>query len=132
MSVLDRLTKPIQEITLEGLVEILGDFRRGIFGGGRAAKHSGLILKTDNGRMIIHLGPLGYFMKHNFQIKVGDTLMVSGIRLEQDQMPLILASEVRNHQQRLKLRDRNGSSYGNLPRAARPVQENYLSGWREG
>ncbi len=121
MSVLDRSTELTQEITLEGQVEILGDFRRGIFEDGRAAKHCGLILKTDNGRMIIHLGPLGYFMKHNFQIKVGDTLMVSGIRLEQDQMPLILASEVRNHQQRLKLRDGNGCPYGHLPRAARSL-----------
>ncbi len=140
MSVLDRFIVPTQEITLEGQVEILGDFRHGIFGDGRVTKHSGLILKTVNGRLIIHLGPLGYFMKHNFQIKAGDTLRVTGIKVEQDQMPLIMASEVRNHQQRLKLRDRNGCHYGNLLRSARSlkvntqdflVQGDYFSGPRE-
>jgi hypothetical protein len=108
MSVLDRSSEPAREITLEGQVEILGDFRMGIFGDSRGVKHSGLLLKTDSGRMIIHLGPLRYLMKHNFQIKAGDTLKVTGIRVEQNQLPLIQAREVKNHWQRLKLRDRNG------------------------
>jgi hypothetical protein len=110
MSVLDKSIEPDQETTFEGQVEILGDFRRGIFGDGRAVRHSGLILKTENGRLIVHLGPLGYFIKHNFQIKAGDTLRVTGTRVEQDQIPLLMAREVRNHQQRLKLRDRHGWS----------------------
>jgi|WetSurMetagenome_2_1015567.scaffolds.fasta_scaffold28572_3 hypothetical protein len=113
MSVLDKSTEPVRETTLEGQVEILGDFRRSIFGGGRGVKRSGLILKTDNRRLIVHLGPTGYFMKHNFQIRAGDTLRATGIRVEQNQVPLIMASEVRNHQQRLNLRDRNGP-YDNL------------------
>ena len=108
MSVLDRSSESAQETTLEGQVEILGDFRRGLFSDDRGVRHSGLLLKTASGRMIIQLGPLGYFMKHNFQIKAGDRLRVTGIRVEQDQMPLIQAREVRNHQQRLILRDRNG------------------------
>ena len=107
MSILDRKSEPEQETTLEGQVEILGDFRRAIIGAGRAGRHSGLFLKTDSGRVIIHLGPLGYFMKNNFQIKAGDTLRVTGIRVERDQVPLIQAREVRNHQQRLRLRDLN-------------------------
>ena len=108
MSVLDRTSESAQETTLEGQVEILGDFRMAIIGDGRGIKHSGLLLKTESGRVIIHLGPLGYFMKHNFQIRVGDTLSVTGIRVEQDRVPLIQAREVRNHQQRLRLRDLNG------------------------
>ncbi len=108
MIVLDRSSEPTQETTLEGQVEILGDFRRGKFGDDSGVKHSGLLLKTDSGRMIIHLGPLGYFMKHNFQIKAGDTLKVTGIRVQHDHMPLIQAREVRNHQKELKLRDKNG------------------------
>ena len=108
MSVLDRSSAATQEIIVEGQVEILGDFRRGKFGDGSGVKHSGLLLKTVSGRMIIHLGPLGYFMKHNFQIKAGDTLRVTGIRVEHDQMPMIQAMEVRNRQKELKLRDKNG------------------------
>jgi hypothetical protein len=109
MPVLDRSSEPTQETTLEGQVEILGDFRRGKFGDDSGVKHSGLLLKTDSGRMIIHLGPPGYFMKHNFQIKAGDTFKVTGIRVEHDQMPLIQAREIRNHQKELKLWD-NGLS----------------------
>ena len=130
MSVLDRSSESAQETTLEGQVEILGDFRRGIFGDGRGVKHSGLLLKTASGRIIIHLGPLGYFMKHNFQIKAGDKLRVTGIRVDRDQMQLIQAKEVRNHQQRLILRDKNG-----LPLwqpAAGGQRGNHLSGSREG
>ncbi len=97
-----------EETTLEGRVEILGDFPRGKFEDGSGVKHCGLLLKTDMGRLVIHLGPAGYFMKHNFQIRAGDTLKVTGVRVMQDQVALIQAREVRNQQQRLRLRDRNG------------------------
>ena len=108
MSIFSRTSEPAQENTLEGQVEVLGDFRSAIIADGSAGRHSGLLLKTDSGPVIIHLGPLSYFVKHNFQIKAGDTLRVTGIRVERDRMPLIQAREVRNHQQRLRLRDLNG------------------------
>ncbi len=97
-----------EETTLEGRVEILGDFPRGKFGEGGNVKHSGLLLKTEKGRVIILLGPTGYFMKHNFQIRAGDTLKVTGVRVLQVQVPVIQAREVKNQQQLLKLRDSNG------------------------
>ena len=122
MSVLDRSSAATQEIIVEGQVEILGDFRRGIFGDGSRARHSGLILKTESGRLIIHLGPLVYLMKHNFQIKAGDTLKVTGVRAEQGRLPVLLAREVRNHRQRLRLRNGNGSLDGNLPGAASSIK----------
>lgn len=105
MSILDGSSESAQETTLEGQVEILGDFRRGTFREGGFVKYSGLFLKTEMGRVIILLGPTAYFMKHNFQIKAGDTLRVTGIRVLQDQVPVIQAREVINRQQRLKLRD---------------------------
>jgi hypothetical protein len=108
MSILNRSSEPAQETTLEGQVEILGDFRRTIFGDARAGRHSGLLLKTDSGPVTIHLGPLGYFVKNNFQIKAGETLSVIGIRVEREQVLLLQAREVRIHQQRLRLRDLNG------------------------
>jgi hypothetical protein len=96
-----------EETTLEGRVEILGDFPRGRFGESRV-KHSGLLLKTEMGRVVILLGPTGYFMKHNFQIKAGDTLKVTGVKVLEDQVPVIQAREVKNRRQQLKLRDSNG------------------------
>jgi hypothetical protein len=97
-----------EETTLEGRVEILGDFPRGRFGVGGSVKHSGLLHKTEIGRVIILLGPTGYFMKHNFQIRAGDTLKVTGVTVLQEQVPVIQAREVKNQQQQLKLRDSNG------------------------
>jgi hypothetical protein len=108
MSDLNRsYNRTAEETTLEGRVEILGDFPRGRFGEA-SVKYSGLLLKTDMGRVIILLGPTGYFMKHNFQIKAGDTLEVTGTRMLQEQVTVIQAREVRNQQQQLKLRDSNG------------------------
>jgi hypothetical protein len=106
---LDRLgDQAPEETTLEGRVEILGDFPRGKFGEGSSVKHSGLLLKTKRGRVIILLGPTGYFIKHNFQIRAGDTLQVTGVRVLQEQVPVIQAREVKNQRQELKLRDSNG------------------------
>jgi hypothetical protein len=108
MSDQDNLSsRTTEETTLEGRVEILGDFPRGKFGEANI-KHSGLLLKTKMGRVIILLGPTGYFMKHNFQIKAGDTLKVTGTKLLQEHVPVIQAREVINQQQQLKLRDSNG------------------------
>ena len=96
-----------EETTLEGRVEILGDFPRGKFGEA-SVKYSGLLLKTENGRVIILLGPTGYFMKHNFQIKAGDTLEVTGTTVLKEHVPVIQARQVKNEQKQLKLRDSNG------------------------
>jgi hypothetical protein len=109
MSVLDKsCLDPPEETTLEGRVEILGDFPRGRFAEAGGVKHCGLLLKTDRGRLIVHLGPAGYFKENNFQIRAGDTLEVTGVKVAEDRVPLIQAREVKNHRQRLKLRDRNG------------------------
>lgn len=109
MSRLDQaLLQAPEETTLEGRVEILGDFPRNRFAEADGVKHSGLLLKTDAGRLIIHLGPAGYFMQNNFQIRAGDTLEVTGVKVEENKVPVIQAREVKNRRQRLKLRDRNG------------------------
>ena len=38
---------------------------------------------------MIHLGPAGYFMQNNFQIRAGDTLEVTGVKVVEDQVPVI-------------------------------------------
>ena len=103
---------PQKEATFEGRVELLGDFPRGKLenprGLSRVAKHSGLFLKTENGRIVIHLGPAAYFLQHNFQIKAGDTLKVTGFRVRQGSMSLVQAREIRTRNRKLKVRDKNG------------------------
>ena len=103
---------PQEEAFVEGRVEILGDFPReklaNLSGMKRLVKHSGLFLKTENGRVVIHLGPAAYFLHHNFQIKAGDTLKVKGFQVEQGSMMLVQAREVKTRGRKLKLRDKNG------------------------
>ena len=100
------------ETTIEGRVEILGDFPRGKIedrnGMKRCVKHCGLFLKTKKGLMVIHLGPTAYFLSHNFQIKVGDTLKIKGFQVDGGEMALVQASEVKTRGKKLKLRDKNG------------------------
>ena len=116
MSDHDQTGDDSQEITtLEGRVEILGDFPRGKFGGPSGVKHSGVVLKTKNGRIVIHLGPAAYFSQNNFQIKAGDTLKVTGTRIMRDEAPLIQAREVKILRKRLKLRDKNGLPLWRFP-----------------
>jgi hypothetical protein len=103
---------PQEEATFEGRVELLGDFPREklahLSGMKHLVKHSGLFLKTDTGRIIIHLGPAAYFLHHNFQIKAGDTLKVTGFPVDQGSMSLVQAKEIRTRGKKLKLRDKNG------------------------
>jgi hypothetical protein len=104
--------KTRRKTTVEGQVEILGDFPGGS-GGSRcgvqgAFKHTGLFLRTDSGRLVIHLGPAAYFVQHNFQIKAGDILKVTGLQVNQGSLSLVQASEVNSRGKKLKLRDKNG------------------------
>ena len=113
MSDLDQSANGLKkEATFEGRVEILGDFPRGKLGDLSGVKcmvkHSGLFLKTDTGRIVIHLGPAAYFLHHNFQIKAGDTLKVTGFQVVQGSMSLVQAREIRTRDRKLKLRDKNG------------------------
>jgi len=112
----DQTGNSLQGITtLEGRVEILGEFPRGKFGDPREVRHSGLVLKTEDGRIVIHLGPVAYFLQNNFQIKAGDTLKVTGTRIMRDKAPLIQAREVKILRKRLKLRDQNGLPLWRFP-----------------
>ena len=101
--------------TLEGRVEILGDFRRGKFGDANEVRHSGLVLKTEDGRVVIHLGPAAYFLQNNFQIKAGDILKVTGTRIMRGEGPLIQAREGKILRKQLKLRDQNGLPLWRFP-----------------
>jgi hypothetical protein len=101
--------------TLEGRVEFLGNFPRGKFGDTSEVRHSGLVLKTEDGRIVIHLGPAAYFLQNNFQIKAGETLKVTGTRIMRGEGPLIQAREVKIRRKQLKLRDQNGLPLWRFP-----------------
>jgi hypothetical protein len=103
-------TKNSQEkATVLGRVEMLGDFPRNIIAPDNGKTHSGAVLRTAEGRLVVHLGPAGYFQRHDFPIRVGDLLEVLGSTiLTAARQAIMLAAEVRRNGKRLKLRNDRG------------------------
>ena len=67
-------------------------------------KHSGVVLKTKRDRLLVYLGPAWFFWKHDFPIKVGDILEVSGPRITPaGHDEIIIAQVVRNQGKTLKI-----------------------------
>jgi hypothetical protein len=97
-----------KQTRVEGLVEILGDFPNKRAWRKRDEVHSGAILKTAKGRITVCLGPVWYFIAHNYPIKAGDKLEVVGISVRQNHCDLLLAEEVQMKNKRLRLRDKKG------------------------
>lgn len=93
---------------VEGLVEILGDFPKKSPWCEGEEVHSGAVLKTAKGRITVHLGPVWYFMEHDYPIKAGDKLAVVGIAVRQNHGNLLFAEEVKVNNKRLRLKDKKG------------------------
>ena len=95
--------------TIQGQVELLGDFARHKVGVRDGPKHSGAVLRTEWGRVIVYLGPAWYFCQHNFPIRAGDILEISGTTIFlSGRQPILLAQEVRTKGRKLKIRDEQG------------------------
>jgi hypothetical protein len=94
--------------TIEGKVERIQYFPTlgpgGIPGGGTSL---GVVLKTNQGSITIHLGPPWYLSRQNFSINAGDNLRVIGSRAPLSSAAIV-AREVTKNGMTLKLRDRQG------------------------
>lgn len=67
-----------------------------------------VMLKTVDEQLSVHLGPAWYLDEQPLQIAVNDTLEVTGSRVVFDQVPGLIAAEVRRGDAVMVLRDRNG------------------------
>ncbi len=93
---------------VKGLVEVLGDFpSKGPWGNGTEI-HSGAVLKTKEGKITVHLGPVWYFMEQDCPIKAGDKLEVVGLKVSYNRCPLIFAENITVNNRTLHLRDKKG------------------------
>lgn len=68
-----------------------------------------LELRTAQETVAVHLGPAWYIDNQDPPLQVNDTIEVRGSRVRLDGRPAILASEIRKGDQRLQLRDADGS-----------------------
>ncbi len=66
-------------------------------------------LKTDQGTMLVHLGPTQYLEQQQFAPKVGDAMSVTGSKLTTAKGEVILAAEVKSGGKTVTLRDAQGT-----------------------
>jgi hypothetical protein len=67
-----------------------------------------ILLKTGEGTVPVHLGPVWYMKKQKREIAPGDKIEITGSRFESEGKPAIMASEVKKGDKKLQLRDENG------------------------
>lgn len=85
-----------RKANFKGQVEMVGDFPRTLFNQSGDLKHSGVILRTKQDRLTVHLGPARYSWEHNFPIKVGDVLEISGSKMTVEEFAeIVVADKVR-------------------------------------
>ena len=67
-----------------------------------------LELRTDSGTLSVHLGPAWFIERQNVRIEEGDIIEVKGSKITYEEVPTIIAAEVKKGNTVLKLRDKNG------------------------
>ena len=71
-------------------------------------QYRGLTLKTDQGSLLVHLGPGWYLDEKKFAVKVGDTVEATGSKVTLNNQPALIAREVKANGVTLKLRNEQG------------------------
>ena len=65
-------------------------------------------LKTDQGSVVVHLGPADFLAQQQFRPKTGDVLEVTGGKVNTRQGEVVLANTVTSGNKTFQLRDANG------------------------
>jgi hypothetical protein len=102
------LYNPQTVTTVTGQVEKLEDLPSMGGGGGQGMQYRGVTLKTDQGGLMVHLGPIWYLDEKKFAVKVGDTVEATGSKVTLNNQPALIAREVKVNGATLKLRDDQG------------------------
>jgi hypothetical protein len=102
------LYNPQTVTTVTGPVEKLEELPS--MGGGKdmGMKFRGVLLKTDQGGLMVHLGPGWYLDEKKCAVKVGDTVEVTGSKVTLNNQPALIAREIKVNGATLKLRDDQG------------------------
>ena len=75
--------------------------------GGAVGLH--LVLKTPNEEISVHLGPDWYMKEHGWKVAPHDMIEVRGSRVTLQGKPAIVAAEIKQGEQSLKLRNDQGA-----------------------
>ena len=77
-------------------------------GGGMGMQYRGVLLKTDQGSLMVDLAPGWFLNEKKFVVQVGDTVSATGSKMTLDNQPGLIAREVTVNGTTLKLRDEQG------------------------
>ena len=102
------LYDPQTVTTVTGPVEKLEDLPSMGGGGGQGMQYRGVTLKTDQGSLMVHLGPGWFLDEKKFAVKVGDTVEATGSKVTLNNQSALIAREVKVNGATLKLRDDQG------------------------
>lgn len=103
-----RIYDPQTEVTVKGKVTEVGTYPSMGPGAARGMNYRGVSLKTDQGDMIVHLGPAWYMDEQKLAVGKGDTLEVTGAKTTQDGKPVMLAREFTQNGKKTVLRNNQG------------------------
>jgi len=67
-----------------------------------------LTLKTKEGTIPVHIGPVWFLERQDFPIEAGDTIEADGSKVDFEGKPALIASEIRKGDKSLALRDPSG------------------------
>jgi hypothetical protein len=102
------LYNPQTVATVTGQVEKLEDLPSMGRRRGQGMQFRGVTLKTDQGSLLVHLGPAWFLDDKKFTLKVGDTVEATGSKVTLNNQPALIAREVKANGATLKLRDDQG------------------------
>ncbi len=103
-----RLYNPQTVTTVMGQVEKLETLPGMGSGGGRGLQLQGVVLKTNQGSLVVHLGPGWFLSQQKFVVKAGDTLEATGSKVTLNNQPVLIARQVKVNSKTLELRDVRG------------------------
>ena len=105
---LKKFYDPQKVVTVQGQIEKLETITRQ----GRQATNSRKTqiahLKTDQGSVVVHLGPAEFLAQQQFRPKTGDVLEVTGGKVNTRKGEVVLANTVKSGSKTFQLRDANG------------------------
>ncbi|MBF0345043.1 MAG: DNA-binding protein [Nitrospirae bacterium] len=99
-----RMYSPQTVTTVTGVVEAVEQFTP--IKGMSYGIH--LRLKTQDGGISVHVGPVWYVEKQDVKLQTGDSIEVKGSHITYNNEPAIIANEIKKGDAVLTLRDNNG------------------------
>jgi DNA/RNA endonuclease YhcR with UshA esterase domain len=96
------------ETTIKGTVEAVESIAGSGGRGRRGLGGTHLVVKTETGKLEVHMGPTAYLAENHIAIAKGDSVEILGSRVTIDEQSVLIARQIRKGDQTWTLRDASG------------------------